>query len=681
MALSIPDQLTQLSAARQIVLADPKLYPQIVSGILRIVGANAHLELRRWGAEFLAETFGSPVIASSEKEQMGISALQTLKDLLELPGEDTDVVKGVVQASASIYALVFKYIIANPSDVPVWNNMAAIKSNILKRWDSATIGVKICCIKFVQKVVQVQTPGVIADPRRSEQNETSIALVPRDHPLIPPPRLEPEASGLLDRLLNVFHEDPSDAVLVNATLNCLGVLLRTRQSIAHKIISAILSFNPLKQANSPMTPKVKVQIKSMEKTTRSVLLNVYRRNENGSMAPRIKAYVDRMSHSRTEIFNDGGSRKRGLPNEPTDGLDNSKRRRLGANVPGHQGASLSLDGPNSFAQLYTLTNDSTLASFDVQQLPQDIVVSIAQGLLVHINQQDLDKAIDIVRSRFLTLSKAASSVPQSGELGDDEEDYEPDFEPTEDREQILNRADVLPPEDSAQAQSEVALGPFEMPQPPPLTAGETEEIGKGTIGRVFSIMNMLGEPSAAKRQKPGLNRLAGSSYDRESWVTFITRLATRASAGLYDEDDNREESKAVLKTTNGASTLSSVIRDNLFGLILEDFRARIHIAIAWLNEEWFNDKMQLQAYHSNEERAKKHPHPKQYYEECALRVLDGIMPYLDAKDKLLIRFLSEIPSISEQLLERVKSLARDPERVDLCVRAIQYESFSLCPIA
>ena len=43
--------------------------------------------------------------------------------------------------------------------------------------------------------------------QRPDQNEVSIALVPRDHPLIPPPRLEPEASGLLDRLLNVFNED------------------------------------------------------------------------------------------------------------------------------------------------------------------------------------------------------------------------------------------------------------------------------------------------------------------------------------------------------------------------------------------------------------------------------------------------------------------------------------------
>lgn len=69
----------------------------------------------------------------------------------------------------------------------------------------------------------------------------------------------------------------SDAVLVNATLNCLGILIRTRQSIATKILSAILNFNPLKQANSPMTPKLKVMIKSMERTTKALLMNINKR--------------------------------------------------------------------------------------------------------------------------------------------------------------------------------------------------------------------------------------------------------------------------------------------------------------------------------------------------------------------------------------------------------------------
>lgn len=109
MALSVPDQLAQLEAARQIVLADAGLYPQIVQGILPIVGANSRLELRRWGAEFLAETFASPTFASYQKENSAVGVLQILQDLLEKPGEDAAVVKSVVQTAASIYSLVFHY--------------------------------------------------------------------------------------------------------------------------------------------------------------------------------------------------------------------------------------------------------------------------------------------------------------------------------------------------------------------------------------------------------------------------------------------------------------------------------------------------------------------------------------------------------------------------------------------
>ena len=118
MALSVPDQLAQLEAARQIVLADAGLYPQIVQGILPIVGANSRLELRRWGAEFLAETFASPTFASYQKENSAVGVLQILQDLLEKPEEDAAVVKSVVQTAASIYSLVFRYMYALPLPVP-----------------------------------------------------------------------------------------------------------------------------------------------------------------------------------------------------------------------------------------------------------------------------------------------------------------------------------------------------------------------------------------------------------------------------------------------------------------------------------------------------------------------------------------------------------------------------------
>ena len=70
---------------------------------------------------------------------------------------------------------------------------------------------------------------------------------------------------------------PSDAVLITATLNCLSPLLRTRQTITNRILNAILGFDPLKHAHPQMSSKDKVQIKSVERTIRMLLLNILRR--------------------------------------------------------------------------------------------------------------------------------------------------------------------------------------------------------------------------------------------------------------------------------------------------------------------------------------------------------------------------------------------------------------------
>ena len=366
-----------------------------------------------------------------------------------------------------------------------------------------------------------------------------------------------------------------------------------------------------------------------------------------------------------DVF-DEGNRKRGLPNEPIDGLDNNKRRRLDAELPQRSEPEPLPPGPVSLGQLFALTKDPALATFDVTSLTLDIMVRIIPPVLVRIDQQALDQALNHVRTRLLSLTK-----PPPQALGDDEEDYEPDFEPSEDREQIINKADALPPEESLQSPSEVALGPFTLPQPTPLTAADTMQIGKGTISRVFSMMNVLEEAPSTKKQRSGLNRLAGSNYDREAWTTVITRLATRASAGLDDDSGVDEDSKIMTKKQVAGLSLSDGIRETLWKFIIEDFRSRIPVAISWLNEEWYNDRIQKQ----NREQRKEESivrKPKQHYEKWMLKVLDGIVPYLDAKDKHLIRFLSEIPEVNTNVLGRVKGLARDPERVQLAVNSLLF---------
>lgn len=125
----------------------------------------------------------------------------------------------------------------HPEDSKSWDTMNVIKQDILRRMDSFLCPVKICCIKFLQRVVQVQTPGLISDPRvcsinlyprivanlfqRPEQNETSLAIVPRNHSILAIPNLEAEASGLLDRLLGVFQEEVRYERQPNYVVSCL----------------------------------------------------------------------------------------------------------------------------------------------------------------------------------------------------------------------------------------------------------------------------------------------------------------------------------------------------------------------------------------------------------------------------------------------------------------------------
>ena len=106
---TLEEQLAQLNEARAHCLRDAAFYPAIIQGILPIIGPSARVELRRWGADFLAETFANPLVAPDQRQTMALTVLENLKTMIENPGEDAAVVKSVVQAAASIYPAVFKW--------------------------------------------------------------------------------------------------------------------------------------------------------------------------------------------------------------------------------------------------------------------------------------------------------------------------------------------------------------------------------------------------------------------------------------------------------------------------------------------------------------------------------------------------------------------------------------------
>lgn len=251
---------------------------------------------------------------------------------------------------------------------------------------------------------------------------------------------------------------------------------------------------------------------------------------------------------------------------------------------------------------------------------------------------------------------------------EDEEDYEPDL-PAPDKDHVFG--EIANSGNGAHGPESLPteLAPLALPPPPPLTDGDLTACGKNIVGRVFGVLQALDAAPAKRAPKLGLNRLAGANRDRDAWLTLLSRLATRAPAGL-ELDDKSEDGQDAVVLRRSAVSPSDSIREALLLYTIDDFRRRIDVAIAWLNEEWYNDQVASRQRQTDGDAGL--PAPTLHYETWLFKVLDGMLPFLDAKDKLLIRFLSEIPAVNKEVIRRVTRLAADPERVNLVVMAIQY---------
>lgn len=669
--LSVADQIRQLEGARKLVLTDVSYYPQVIQATLPIIGTSSQVEFRRWGTEFLAEAFATPAVPLSNKETLSLLVLDTLKALVEDPMQDVLVLRSVIQTAASIYPLAMRWIINNSYDTTSWGKMTAIKTRIRDIWDTAPMAVRICCVKFVQRVVLAQTASVNPEPRRGDPLDISRNMVPPNHPALDGDQLEAEAFGLLDRMLSVLENEKSDPLLIDATLNTLSILVRHRPKTANRVISTLFNFNPLRlAASTPLTPKIKVLIRSMEKTTRMLLTHLYRRDPHNPLAGRMQQYVERLVRARAEMFDETG-RKRAMTDQAS--AVEAKRQRTAALSTQPQIEITPLKpGAATLADVFTFTTNDGLKKFNVSDtIPVPLAAKISMRTIAQVDTEILERAINGVRARLAALYEAQqqASNPDTAPLDveDDDDDYEPDYYAAEDNEQLMNKLDSSSSGERRDLQGPVlgalSLPAFKLPAPPTLDPEQAARVGQSAIARVFGTMQTLDEP-ATKKAKGGLNRLAASSYDRDSWITVVTRLATRANAGLDDIAIKNEDSTLTLPSVS----MSDSIREMLYAYILEDFRKRIDVAVTWLSEEWYKERVQ-QRFASPTDQPRG---VLANYEKWTLRLVDAFLPYLHAQDKVLTRFLSELPELNAPILSRVHALCRDPSLVNLALTSLYY---------
>ncbi|CCG81695.1 Putative uncharacterized protein [Taphrina deformans PYCC 5710] len=198
----------QLEQAKALVEADASYFPQIVVGVLPVFD-DPFVELRRWVADFVLLAMSSRKLGTEDKQELALKCLEKLSDSTANE-QDITTAKSFIQITTIIYPIVFRHVANNPQSMKLWKNLSDLKSAILRFWDAEGEGLRICCVKFAQRVITAQSLGS-KDPRLANKEDVSLNIVIADHPLLIERDLNAEAQALLDRIILVLQERPAYA--------------------------------------------------------------------------------------------------------------------------------------------------------------------------------------------------------------------------------------------------------------------------------------------------------------------------------------------------------------------------------------------------------------------------------------------------------------------------------------
>ncbi|CUM64223.1 uncharacterized protein PRCAT00001817001 [Priceomyces carsonii] len=659
MSVTSDQIIGQLNQAKELAFSSKEMFPQVLRQIFNF-SKNDDLLIQRWCAKFLRQSFtaGEDKLDTNVKTELAMDSLDSLIALSGVP--DLLVFKDFVDAAIIVFKLVFHFIASNDGANQVWFKLNELKNNIINKFSTTfplnpsdneehdllrSIRAKLEILKFIIVVIDFQS--------RSNNNiqSFSLAQVNPNHTLIKYNVMEAESAGLVDLLLANLNQDILVPQILSATLNHLIVVAKKKPQFMSKITSTIERFdtNSKLQSNYQSIEQFKLAKKYIDRVLKNFINHILRNNlvppnNQPTLNKKLSALIDRGNDIRKKnIFalEDSSIRKRKF-----EGFINPSKKLK------------TID----YKSLYCLT-DSTdeLNQFDLSSLPQNILVSMTIAALNKVKPNRLAKGLEIISERYLdALRNSASVEPEiKKEAEDEDDDLEESYEPKT---------------------------IYTLPPPKNLSFQEKKKHVSLIIKNFFKLAEKKSTIPEEKDSAIGnseLTKVAIKSWKKDSWFIVLTRLATRGMRTVNDEQspDYRNNLE-----------MSDMIRNAIFDYFLEDIHNRVDLIIEWLNEEWYSEKVfneellvesltekysagaDIQNVASKvEEEVSNSIIPTPVYNKWSSKVLDAMIPFLEPTDrKIFIRLLSDLPSLNEELVGKIKSLCYDPARNKIGFLSLQY---------
>lgn len=654
------EHLTRLNQARDIVKTDQSLFPEIVRNILSVANYS-DIRYKKWMANFLWFGFSSKNVKFEQKLDLAVTCLDTIVSLYAVDNEE--VKKDVISCSCTIYPLVFLHCCTSPNDSSTWDTLTKLKNEIINDFDKGNKPLLISCIKFISCVILTQVPG-IRDPRLVTKSDVSLSKVPTHHPFINSNTLRIEANDLIEKIFSILFSDSLNVLYITSVLNILPVLVKRRKELAPKIIGSLLEFHlPNPKDEIELSNESKLAIRCIEKNLKLTLLHLAKSTgASSSSVEKIHAYLSgQIYHTKV----DESLKKRQYEGNISAASKRVKSSAVQSLVERMQPQLSSHDGlqNNPLISIFaSQTAINPLANFDVTSIPVEVATEIVLTSLLKIDKNYFHQQINMLRERVRSLSEPESLGLDQQVDEDEDEDYEP---PEVDVQTINASVEREAARLEGSAPSNVVTDAFELPTPDSLSPMAILEYFHGALSRLFDYAPQFERSivSSSNLQNLTLENVDNTVWDKRHWAILLPRLCTRGLLNYQPVTSGEESGDA-------SFTLSSFVRGQLFTYVASNWRSSTNLILNWLSEEWYNDRLMLENPDCHEYEDVKWEGPQ--YEKWALKVIDSILPYLEAKDKVFMIFMSELPELTDAIVDKIKFVCLDPDKTKLGFMTFQY---------
>ncbi|XP_032243944.1 symplekin isoform X2 [Halichoerus grypus] len=608
----------------------------------------------------MCQAFVSQAVGIQHKRDIEL-LLKLIANLnMLLRDENVNVVKKAILTMTQLYKVALQWMVKSrvisELQEACWDMVSAMAADIILLLDSDNDGIRTHAIKFVEGLIVTLSPRMADSevPRRQE-HDISLDRIPRDHPYIQYNVLWEEGKAALEQLLKFMVHPAISSINLTTALGSLANIARQRPMFMSEVIQAYETLH----ANLPPT-LAKSQVSSVRKNLKLHLLSVLKHPASLEFQAQITTLLVDLGTPQAEIARNMPSGKDARKRPRDDSDSTLKKMKLEPNLgeddedkdlePGPSGtskASAQISGQSDtditaeFLQpLLTPDNVANLVLISMVYLPEAMPASF-QAIYTPVESAGTEAQIKHLARLMATQMTAAGLGPGVEQTKQCKE--EPKEEKVVKPESVLIKRRL-----SAQGQAISVVGSLssmstleeEAPQakrrPEPIIPVTQPRLagagGRKKIFRLSDVLKPLTDTQVEAMKLGAVKRIlraekaVACSGAAQVRIKILASLVTQFDSGLKAE---------------------------VLSFILEDVRARLDLAFAWLYQE-YNAYLAAGASGTLDK-----------YEDCLIRLLSGLQEKPDQKDGIFTKVVLEAPLITESALEVIRKYCEDESRTYL----------------